>query len=255
MINFFNISPLKRLTKSLKRSDGRNSFGRITSYHRGGGVKRRYRIIDFKREILDIPGFVRRIEYDPIRNSYIALICYANGILSYILASENLGIGAMLLNTKQYYSDYTNSSSLILKNYPIGSFIHNLELSPGEGAKICRSAGSYAQILKKVGLTHVIIKLKSGEHRLVNCNSFASFGVVSNSNFKNISLHKAGQARLLGRRPIVRGVAMNPIDHPHGGNTSGGRPSVSPWGKLAKGGKTRSANKSSNNFIIKKRLF
>jgi large subunit ribosomal protein L2 len=254
MINFFNTSPLKRLTKNLRRSDGRNSFGRITSYHRGGGAKRRYRLVDFKRYLLDIPAFVRRIEYDPIRNSYIALICYANGILSYIIASENLSTGAMIANTKQYYTDYTNGSSLLIKNFPIGSFIYNLELVPGEGAKICRAAGSYAQILKKIGSHYAIVKLKSGEHRLINCNSFATSGIVSNTNFKNISLHKAGQARLLGRRPIVRGVAMNPIDHPHGGNTSGGRPSVSPWGKLAKGGKTRSNKKNSNNFIVKKRL-
>jgi len=145
-------------------------------------------------------------------------------------------------------------SSLLLKNFPIGSFIHTVALQDSGLAKFSRSAGTYAQILKRVGNNFVILKLKSGEHRLVSANAMATAGVVANSFYKNINLRKAGQARLLGRRPIVRGVAMNPIDHPHGGNTSGGMPSVSPWGKLAKAGKTRFSRKSSNKYILKSRL-
>lgn len=254
MINFFYFEPIKKLTVSLRHSDGRNSRGRITSYHRGGGAKRKYRLVAFKRLFLDIPGFVRRFEYDPNRSSLIALVCYANGVISYVLAAEGMVVGSTFFSTIGYYGDYTKGSSSLLKNFPIGSFVYNVELMLGKGGKLVRSAGAYAQILKKIGLNYVILKLKSGEHRIINSRLFASAGVVSNSNYKNISLLKAGQARLLGRRPIVRGVAMNPIDHPHGGNTSGGRPSVSPWGKLAKGGKTRNRRKSSSRFILKGRL-
>jgi large subunit ribosomal protein L2 len=254
MINFLNFKPIKKLTLPLRHSDGRSSCGRITSYHRGGGAKRKYRLVSFKRLILDIPAFFRRLEYDPNRSSLIALVCYANGVISYVLASEGMFLGSSFFSTLGYYGDYTSGSSLLLKNFPIGSFVHNVELMLGKGGKLVRSAGSYAQILKRVALNHVILKLKSGEHRIINAKVFASAGVVSNSNYKNVGLVRAGQARLLGRRPIVRGVAMNPIDHPHGGNTSGGRPSVSPWGKLAKGGKTRNRRKSSSKFILKGRL-
>src|SRR5690242_11882247 len=144
MINFFNILPIKKLTISLQNSSGRNSRGKITSYHRGGGVKKRYRVIDFKRTLSDIPGFVRRIEFDPIRNSYIALVCYANGILSYILAVDGMKIGFKVFSSNRLYSDFTVGSSLLLKSFPIGSFIHNIELNSGKGGQLCRAAGSYA---------------------------------------------------------------------------------------------------------------
>lgn len=254
MINFFNLDPIKRLTVSSKHADGRNMRGRITSYHKGGGAKRKYRMIDFRRVILEVPAFIRRFEYDPNRNSYIALICYANGILSYTLAIEGTKFGNIIINTKKYFIDYGLGTSLILKNFPIGSYVNAIALSTSGNAKIARSAGTYAQVLKKIGLRYIILKLKSGEHRAINSSVMATSGVISNSNFKNTRLTKAGQSRLLGKRPIVRGVAMNPIDHPHGGNTSGGRPSVSPWGKLAKAGKTRSYRKTSSNFILKSKI-
>jgi large subunit ribosomal protein L2 len=254
MINYFDNKPIKKLIVMLRRSDGRNNKGRITSYHRGGGVRKKFRLLDFSRSVLEIPGFIRRFEYDPNRNVPIALVCYANGILSYVLATQGAVAGSTFLNSKKYYNDFTLGTSLLLKNFPIGSFVHTIALQEFSSAKISRSAGAYAQILKKVGNDFIILKLKSGEHRLVSSNAMATSGVVANAFYKNISLRKAGQSRLLGRRPIVRGVAMNPIDHPHGGNTSGGMPSVSPWGKLAKAGKTRFRRKTTNKYILRSRL-
>lgn len=254
MVNYFNDVVVKRLTIMQRRSNGRNVFGKITSYHKGGGVRRRFRAVDFSRSVLNVPGFVRKFDYDPIRNVPITLICYANGILSYVLATEGVCMGDSFINTHKYYSDLSYGSSNLLNNFAIGSYIHTIALQPGGIGKLSRAAGCYGQILKRLVNGFVILKLKSGEHRIINGNSMATLGVVANSFYKNVKLTKAGQTRLVGRRPIVRGVAMNPIDHPHGGNTSGGRPSVSPWGKLAKAGKTRGPRRVSNKFILKRRL-
>lgn len=254
MINYFNLKPIKRLTVVLRKVNGRNVYGRITSYHRGGGVARRYRLIDFKRSLFNVPAFIRRFEYDPNRNSYIVLLCYVNGVLSYSLLAEGMRFGSSVLNTKEYLGEIFVGMATFLKNFSIGSIVYNLELLPNSSSKLVRSSGLAAQILKKVGARYISVKLPSGEIRILNANILANFGKVSNSNYKNIKLVKAGQNRLYGRRPIVRGVAMNPIDHPHGGNTSGGRPSVSPWGKLAKGGKTRNLRKNSGDFILKTRV-
>ena len=244
--------PVKSLTKALSSTGGRNNQGRITSRRMGGGVKRKYRIIDFKRNKTDITAEVIRNEYDPNRSSFISLIKYDDGELSYIISPKNVKEGDKLISGENV--EIKNGNCLPLKNIPLGITIHNIELKPGAGAQLVRSAGSSAQIVSKES-PYVQIKLVSGEIRHINKDSRATIGEVSNPDQKNIKLGKAGRKRYLGFRPKVRGVVMNPVDHPHGGGegrTSGGRNPVTPWGVSTKGKKTRN-NKKTNVFIIKRR--
>ena len=242
----------KILTKKYISKGGRNNQGVITSRHRGGGHKKKYRLIDFKRNKKDMPAKVLRIEYDPIRTAYIALIEYEDKIKSYIIAPQKLKIGDTVVSGDKVNVRIGNA--MPLKNIPVGTIIHNIEMKPGKGAQIARSAGTFVNLLAKDS-GNAIIKISSGETRLVNENCIATIGFVSNPNQKNIKLGSAGRKRWLGFRPKVRGVAMNPIDHPHGGGegrTSGGRHPSTPWGKPTKGFKTRK-NKKTNKFIIRSR--
>ena len=244
--------PVKSLTRPLTSTGGRNNQGKITSRRMGGGSKRKYRIIDFKRNKLDMKAEVIRIEYDPNRSAFISLLKYDDGELRYIITPKNISVGEKLISGENV--DIKNGNCLPLKNIPIGTSIHNIELKPGAGAQLIRSAGSSAQIVSKE-LPYVQVKLISGEIRHLNRNSKATIGEVSNPDQKNIKLGKAGRKRYLGFRPKVRGVVMNPVDHPHGGGegrTSGGRDPVTPWGVSTKGKKTRN-NKKTNTFIIKRR--
>ena len=244
--------PVKSLSKPLNSTGGRNNQGRITSIRMGGGVKRKYRIIDFKRNKFDVSAEVIRNEYDPNRSSFISLLKYEDGELRYIISPKNTKIGDKLISGDNV--EIKNGNCLPLKNIPVGTNIHNIELKPGGGGQLIRSAGSSAQIVSKEE-PYVQIKLISGEIRHINKNSKATIGEVSNSDHKNIKLGKAGRKRYLGFRPKVRGVVMNPVDHPHGGGegrTSGGRNPVTPWGVSTKGKKTRN-NKRTNSFIIKRR--
>jgi large subunit ribosomal protein L2 len=234
-----------------KNSDGRNNQGRITVWHRGGGNKNLYRFIDFKRNLWNISGKVLQIEYDPQRTSWIALIAYENGILSYILAPEKLNINDTICSGENVEIKIGNA--LPLYAIPVGTFIHNIEIIPGGGGKLIRSAGTFAQLIQKLKQDYVVIKLQSGALRYIPTRCMATIGKISNENYKNISFGKAGVKRWLNIRPHVRGVAMNPVDHPHGGGegkTSGGRPSVTPWGRLTKNVKTRK-NKVTSKFMIK----
>jgi len=246
-------TPEKSLTVSLKKSGGRNNLGRITTRFIGGGHKRRYRIIDFKRNKQGIPAKVFSIEYDPNRSSRIALLHYLDGEKKYIIAPEGLKIGDTLSSGPG--SDIVVGNALPLKEMPLGSFVHNVEIKPGKGGQLGRSAGSSIQVMAKEG-DFAQLKMPSGEVRLVRLDCMATYGVVGNADKENISLGKAGRTRWLGKRPHVRGVAMNPVDHPMGGGegkTSGGGHPVSPWGQKAKGLKTRKHKKESNKFIIKRR--
>lgn len=246
-------TPEKSLTVALKKSGGRNNHGRITSRHIGGGHKRRYRIIDFKRDKHGIPAKVFSIEYDPNRTSRIALLHYADGEKRYILAPEGLKVGSTI--TSGTGSEINVGNALTLKEMPLGSFVHNVELKVGKGGQLGRSAGSSLQVMAKEG-EYAQLKMPSGEVRLVRLECMATYGVVGNAEQENISLGKAGRSRWKGIRPHVRGVAMNPVDHPMGGGegkTSGGGHPVSPWGQKAKGLKTRKNKKTSNKFIIKRR--
>ena len=245
-------NPVKSLTKPIKSTGGRNNQGRITSRRMGGGVKRKYRLIDFKRNKTDILAEVIRNEYDPNRSAFISLLKYEDGVLSYIISPKNIKEGDKLISSEN--AEIKDGNCLPIKNIPIGTNIHNIELKPGAGAQLVRSAGSSAQIVSKE-LPYVQVKLVSGEIRHINRNSKATIGEVSNPDQKNIKLGKAGRKRYLGFRPKVRGVVMNPVDHPHGGGegrTSGGRNPVTPWGVATKGKKTRN-NKKTNTFIIKRR--
>ncbi len=244
--------PVKYLTRPIVSSGGRNNQGRITSRRMGGGVKRKYRLIDFKRNKINVEAEVIRNEYDPNRSAFISLLKYDDGQLSYIISPKNLKIGDKLVSGEDV--EIKNGNCLPIKNIPIGTNIHNVELKPGAGAQLVRSAGSSAQIVSKED-PFVQVKLVSGEIRHINKNSRATIGEVSNPDQKNIKLGKAGRKRYLGFRPKVRGVVMNPVDHPHGGGegrTSGGRNPVTPWGVSTKGKKTRN-NKKTNVFIIKRR--
>jgi len=246
-------TPEKSLTSSLFKSGGRNNQGRITSRHRGGGHKRKYRIIDFKRNKDGIPAKVFSIEYDPNRSARIALLHYADGEKRYILAPNNLKVGARVQSGEG--SDITVGNALKLKDLPIGSLIHNVELKPGKGGQLGRSAGIAIQLMAKEG-KYAQLKMPSGEVRMVSLECKATYGIVGNSAHENISIGKAGRTRWLGKRSKVRGVAMNPVDHPMGGGegrSSGGGHPVSPWGQAAKGLKTRKVGKQSNKFIIKRR--
>ncbi len=246
-------TPEKSLTTALRKSGGRNNKGRITSRHRGGGHRRRYRIVDFKRDKHDIPGKIVAIEYDPNRSANIALVFYADGEKRYILAPATLSVGATILSGES--APLTLGNSLPLQRIPSGMVVHNVELVPGKGGQIVRSAGTSAQIMAHDnGFTS--LKLPSGEVRMVSDKCFATLGQVGNRTHEQIISGKAGRSRWLGRRPKVRGVAMNPVDHPMGGGegkSSGGRHPTTPWGKPTKGYKTRKRNKKSNDMIVKRR--
>lgn len=234
-----------------KNISGRNNTGKITRYHRGGGCKKKSRLIDYKRYIWNVYGFVLRIEYDPLRSSLIALICYSNGILSYILAPEGINVGDSVISREAI--NYTSGNATLLSNIPIGIKIHCVELEPNKGGQLIRSAGSFCTIVSKSSF-YVVLKLKSGELRKVNSCCMATVGAVSNFEFAFRKFLKAGYFRQKGWRPVVRGVAMNPIDHPHGGGqgkTSGGRPSVSPKAFVTKGKPTRKSGLGA--FIVKRR--
>ena len=248
----FKGKPVKKLTKGLTKSGGRNNTGRITSWQKGGGHKRRYRIIDFKRTKFDIEATVERIEYDPNRSAFIALIKYDDGELSYILAPQKLIVGDKVISSTK--ADIKPGNAMPLNAVPVGTIIHNIELKPGKGAQLARSAGSYVQVIGK-DLSYSILRLTSGEVRLVLSTCMCSIGAVSNQDNQNQNFGKAGRKRWMGKRPSVRGVAMNPIDHPHGGGegrTSGGRHPVTPWGKPTKGKRTRN-NKKTDRLIIRRR--
>ncbi|MDH7794428.1 MULTISPECIES: 50S ribosomal protein L2 [unclassified Beijerinckia] len=244
--------PVKTLTEGKSQKGGRNNHGRITVRFRGGGHKQTYRLVDFKRRKLDVAAKVERLEYDPNRTAFIALIKYADGELSYILAPQRLAPGDEVISGKQV--DVKPGNAMPLSNIPVGTIVHNIEMKIGKGGVLARSAGTYAQIVgRDQGM--VIMRLNSGEQRLVHGQCFATIGAVSNPDHMNINLGKAGRNRWLGQRPHNRGVVMNPVDHPHGGGegrTSGGRHPVTPWGKPTKGKKTRS-NKSTDKFIVTSR--
>jgi large subunit ribosomal protein L2 len=243
----------KSLTTKLSKNAGRDSFGRISVRRRGGGHKRAYRIIDFKRNKFDVPGTVKTIEYDPNRSANIALVYYADGEKRYILAPKGIKIGARVMSGPNAPLEVGNA--LPLKNIPLGLTVHNIELQLGKGGQLVRSAGLGATIVAKEG-DYVTLRLPSGEMRMVFSECMATLGALGNDDHMNVTLGKAGRARWLGRRPKVRGVAMNPVDHPHGGGegrTAAGRHPVSPWGLPTKGHKTRKKNKPSGSFIVKKR--
>jgi large subunit ribosomal protein L2 len=244
--------PVKALTEGLHSKGGRNNLGRITMRRRGGGAKKAYRIIDFKRRKWDVPATVERIEYDPNRTAFIALVTYTDGVQSYIIAPQRVAVGDVLYAGENV--DIKPGNALPLKNIPVGTIIHNVEMKPLKGAQIARSAGSYAQLVGRAD-GYAQIKLGSGEVRLVPEGCMATVGAVSNPDNFNVVIGKAGRNRHLGIRPSVRGVAMNPVDHPHGGGegkTSGGRHPVSPWGKKTRGPKTR-RNKSTDRLIVRRR--
>jgi large subunit ribosomal protein L2 len=244
--------PERALTEPLKKSGGRNSLGRTTVWFRGGGHKRRYRTIDFRRDKRDVPAKVAALEYDPNRSARIALLHYRDGEKRYILAPDGIKLGQTVLAGET--ADILPGNALPLRAIPAGTMIHNLELRAGKGGQLVRSAGAAAQLVAKEG-AYAQVKLPSGEVRQVHAECLATIGQVGNLDHKNVSLGKAGRQRWLGRRPHNRGVSMNPIDHPHGGGegrTSGGRHPVTPWGKPTKGAKTRN-NKRTQRFIVKRR--
>ncbi|MBA4378250.1 MAG: 50S ribosomal protein L2 [bacterium] len=244
--------PEKSLLEPLNKTGGRNNNGRITCRHRGGGHKRRYRLIDFKRDKRDIPARVATVEYDPNRSARIALLSYADGEKRYILWPNGLKVNDTVLAGEA--ATFNVGNSLPLHRVPLGTLVHNVELQIGRGGQIVRSAGSFAQVLAKEG-DYVTLRLPSGEVRMVHRNCYATIGEVGNSEHENVVIGKAGKTRWLGRRPKVRGVAMNPVDHPHGGGegrTSGGRHPVTPWGVPTKGFKTRH-KKPSDRFIVRRR--
>jgi len=244
--------PEKALTEGLTKTGGRNNQGRTTAYHRGGGHKRRYRMIDFKRRKFDVVGTVERLEYDPNRSAFIALINYDDGERAYILAPQRLAVGDKVVAGERV--DVRPGNAMPLKNMPVGTIIHNIELKPLGGGKMVRSAGSFAQLVGR-DTGYAQVKLASGELRIVRAECMATVGAVSNQEHSNRNLGKAGRKRWLGVRPTTRGVAMNPVDHPHGGGegrTSGGRHPVTPWGKPTKGKRTRK-NKATNKYIIRRR--
>ena len=248
------VAPERSLLEPLKKNSGRNSYGRITVRHRGGGNRRKYRVIDFKRNKADMPATVLTVEYDPNRTAHIALVQYEDGEKRYILAPNGLKVGDVIESGAQ--ADIKPGNALPLANIPVGTFIHNVELYPGKGAQLARAAGIMAQLMAKEG-DYALIRLPSGELRNVPANCMATIGQVSNLEHENVSLGKAGRRRHMGWRPTVRGSVMNPCDHPHGGGEGKspvGRPGpVTPWGKPALGYKTRKKNKLSNKFIVKRR--
>ena len=246
-------TPEKSLLKPIKKTAGRNNTGRITCRHKGGGVKKAYRIIDFKRENFGVPATVKTIEYDPNRNVRISLVFYADGEKRYILTPEGLNVGDVILSGVE--APVQTGNAMPLELIPLGTIVHNIELEPGRGGKMVRSAGNSAQVMAKEG-NYVTIKLPSGEMRMVRKECMATIGSLGNSEFKNLKIGKAGRKRYMGIRPTVRGVTMNPCDHPHGGGEGktgpGGHPKT-PWGKPALGYKTRKKNKASNKLIVRRR--
>ena len=245
--------PVKALTEGLSSKGGRNNTGRITVRFQGGGHKRTYRLIDFKRRKFDVEGTVARLEYDPNRTAFIALINYADGEQAYIIAPQRLAAGDKVIASEKQV-DVKPGNTMPLQYMPVGSIVHNVEMKPGKGGQIARSAGAYVQLVgRDQGMA--ILRLSSGEQRLVHGSCLATVGAVSNPDHGNINDGKAGRSVWRGKRPHVRGVVMNPVDHPHGGGegrTSGGRHPVSPWGKPTKGKRTRS-NKSTDKFIMRSR--
>ena len=244
--------PKKSLTEGLPSKGGRNNAGRITARGRGGGAKRLYRIIDFKRRKADVPAIVERLEYDPNRSAFIALIQYDDGERAYILAPQRIAVGDRVISSDR--ADVKPGNAMPFTGMPIGTIVHNIELKPGKGGQIARAAGSYAQFVGRDG-GYAQLKLSSGEMRVVRQECMATVGAVSNPDNANRSLGKAGRSRHLGRRPGVRGVAMNPVDHPHGGGegkSSGGRHPVTPWGKPTRGMRTR-RNKTTDKHILRRR--
>jgi len=246
-------APVKALTEGLSKSGGRNNRGRITAFHRGGGHKRTYRIIDFKRTKFDVVGTVERLEYDPNRTAFIALVKYEDGDVAYIVAPQRLSAGDKVISSLSAV-DVKPGNTMPLERMPVGTIVHNIELKPRKGAQVARSAGAYAQYVGR-DQGWAVLRLNSGEQRRVHGSCLATVGAVSNQDHANTSLGKAGRNRWLGRKPANRGVTMNPVDHPHGGGegrTSGGRHPVTPWGKPTKGKKTRS-NKATDKFIVRSR--
>ena len=242
----------RKLSSALTKSGGRNQFGKMTVRHIGGGHRRKYRLIDFMRDKLEIPGKIASLEYDPNRTAYIALVHYADGEKRFILAPLGMKVGDAVISSDK--ADIKPGNSLTLTSIPVGTFIHNLEVEPGKGGKLARSAGNYAQLMAKDGL-YCQVRMPSGEVRLVHSRCRASIGQLSNTDHENIALGKAGRNRWLGVRPTNRGVSMNPIDHPHGGGegkSSGGGHPRTPWGVPTKGYKTRN-NKRTDAFIVKRR--
>ena len=249
----WNGAPVKALTVGLTSKGGRNNAGRITAYHRGGGHKRSYRIVDFKRVKWDAVGTVERLEYDPNRTAWIALVKYEDGDQAYIVAPQRLAAGDKVVSSMQAV-DVKPGNAMPLERMPVGTIVHNVEMKPRKGGQIARSAGTYAQYVGRDS-GWAILRLNSGEQRKVHGTCLATVGAVSNQDHGNTSIGKAGRSRWLGRRPVNRGVTMNPVDHPHGGGegrTSGGRHPVTPWGKPTKGKRTRS-NKSTDKFIMRSR--
>jgi len=245
-------APEKSLSEGLTKNGGRNNTGRVTARRIGGGHKKTYRKVDFKRAKFDVPATVERLEYDPNRTAFIALIKYDDGELSYILAPQRLGVGDKVVAGSRV--DVKPGNAMPLSSIPVGTIVHNVEMKPGKGGQIARSAGTYVQLVGR-DMSYAILRLNSGEQRKVLGACLATVGAVSNPDHSNVKLAKAGRKRWMGKKPSVRGVAMNPVDHPHGGGegrTSGGRHPVSPWGKPTKGKKTRS-NKSTDKFIVRSR--
>lgn len=244
--------PVKSLSEGLPSKGGRNNAGRISVRRRGGGAKRRYRVVDFRRRRMDDPATVERLEYDPNRSAFIALIKYGDGELSYILAPQRLAVGDRVVSSGR--ADVKPGNAMPLSGMPVGTIIHNIELKPGKGGQIARAAGTYAQFVGRDG-GYAQLRLSSGELRIVRQECMATVGAVSNPDNANTNLGKAGRNRHLGRRPSVRGVVMNPVDHPHGGGegkSSGGRHPVTPWGKPTRGMRTRK-NKTTDKFILRSR--
>ena len=242
-------APVKTLVEGKTSTGGRNNHGHITSRRMGGGAKKAYRLVDFKRQKLDMPAVVERLEYDPNRTAFIALIKYEDGTQSYILAPQRLAAGDKVIASAT--ADIKPGNAMQLKNMPVGTIVHNIEMQPGRGGQLARSAGCYAQLIGK-DAGYAQIRLSSGELRLVRAECYATVGAVSNADHQNTTMAKAGRARWMGIRPSVRGIAMNPVDHPHGGRTNGGRNPVSPWGWKTKGKKTRN-NKRTNHLIVRSR--
>jgi large subunit ribosomal protein L2 len=244
--------PERALVEGKSASGGRNNRGRMTSRHRGGGHKRRYRVVDFRRDKVDVPGKIAAIEYDPNRSARIALVFYADGEKRYIIAANGLNVGDEVITSDK--ADIKPGNCMSLQSIPLGTWVHNVELTNGRGGQLCRSAGSYAQVMAKDG-AYVQIRLPSGEQRKVLGRNRASIGQVGNLEHENEIIGKAGKSRWLGRRPKVRGVVMNPVDHPHGGGEgrAKGRHPVTPWGVPTKGYRTRDPKKTSWKFIVKRR--
>jgi large subunit ribosomal protein L2 len=244
--------PVKALTEGKRKTGGRNNNGRLTGRHIGGGHKQRQRVVDFKRRKFDVTATVERLEYDPNRTAFIALIRYDDGELAYILAPQRLKAGDKIVSGERV--DIKPGNALPLKNIPVGTIVHNVEMKAGRGGQLARSAGTYVQLVGR-DQGYALLRLASGEMRMVRGECMATIGAVSNPDQQNIKIGKAGRTRWLGKRPVVRGVAMNPVDHPHGGGegrTSGGRHPVTPWGKSTKGKKTRN-NKATDRYILRRR--